>query len=116
MPQGRVRTAKTPRIASWDILSRPCGTGPWGQILPRTHVLGYSQPSLRDWVCRWSSHADSRARRIFGRFTAGLSRFAEKIANLEAIIPQRLKPDLFADTYVRAEARTFKKWSFSADP
>jgi hypothetical protein len=115
MPQGRVRTAKTPRIASWA--SWPSlRDWWWGQILPRTHVLGYSQPSLRDWVCRWSSHADSRARRIFGRFTAGLSRFAEKIANLEAIIPQRLKPDLFADTYVRAEARTFKKWSFSADP
>jgi hypothetical protein len=59
-----------PRIASWDILSRPCGTvssglvgfltqaleavpygtGPWCQYLPRTDVLGYSQPSLRDCV------------------------------------------------------------------
>ena len=50
-----------PRIASWDILSRPCGTGPWCLILPRTNVLGYSQPSLRDSVRKWSSHAGSKA-------------------------------------------------------
>jgi hypothetical protein len=29
--------------------------------LPRTHVLGYSQPSLRDSIWKSSSHADSGA-------------------------------------------------------
>jgi hypothetical protein len=38
-----------PRIPSWDILSRPFGTGSGCLILPRTYVLGYFQPSLRDW-------------------------------------------------------------------
>jgi hypothetical protein len=41
-----------PRIASWGIFSRPCGTGSFLEPLPRTHVLGYSQPSLRDSIWR----------------------------------------------------------------
>jgi hypothetical protein len=36
MPQGRVRTAKTPRIASWATLSRPFGTGFVGGVLTQT--------------------------------------------------------------------------------
>jgi hypothetical protein len=32
--------------------------------------------------------------------------------NIEEIIPQRLKPDLFANTCVRAEARTLQKPEF----
>ena len=61
-----------PGLASWDILSRPCGTTPalifypglasWATLsrplrdyscshfLPRTYVLGYSQPPLRDLI------------------------------------------------------------------
>jgi hypothetical protein len=63
---------RTPRITSWDILSRPSGTGSFLFILPRIsswatlsrpwrdwivlvdptqdYILGYSQPSLRDWI------------------------------------------------------------------
>jgi hypothetical protein len=42
-------TSKDARSLSWDILSRPFGTGEM-QNLPRTHVLGYFQQlsSLRD--------------------------------------------------------------------
>jgi hypothetical protein len=32
--------------------------------------------------------------------------------NIEEIIPQRLKPDLLANPYVRAEARTLQKPEF----
>jgi hypothetical protein len=39
---------RMPRTSSWDILSRPFGTDSCCQIPPRTYVLGYSQPSLRD--------------------------------------------------------------------
>ena len=37
-----------PRIASWDILSRPLRD--WSVVSnpPQDYVLGYSQPSLRD--------------------------------------------------------------------
>jgi hypothetical protein len=38
-----------PGLASWGILSRPYGTGRGGNVYPRTDVLGYFQPSLRDW-------------------------------------------------------------------
>jgi hypothetical protein len=30
-------------------------------ILPRTNVLGYSQPSLRDSIRKWSSHAGAKS-------------------------------------------------------
>ncbi len=39
----------------------------------------------------------------------------KKSLNLEELIPQRLlKPDLFATTYVRAEARTLQEPDLSA--
>src|ERR1700677_4772050 len=37
---------RKPRVTCWDILSRPCGTLPQWEWVPRTYVLGYSQPSL----------------------------------------------------------------------
>src|SRR6202044_2921049 len=57
---GPFQSWKYPRIASWGIFSRPCGTGSFLEPLPRTHVLGYSQPSLRDWVVSRTSIQDSR--------------------------------------------------------
>jgi hypothetical protein len=30
-------------------------------------VLGYSQPSLRDWVCQWRSHTDTLQKPEFFR-------------------------------------------------
>src|ERR1700678_2677370 len=39
-----------PGLTSWGILSRPCGTGSRWECTPSTNVLGYSQPSLRDWT------------------------------------------------------------------
>ena len=42
------KSRKTPGLSSWDILSRPWRDWNGLQILPRTDVLGYSQPSLRD--------------------------------------------------------------------
>jgi hypothetical protein len=47
----------SPGLMSWGILSRPYGTGSFLEHLPRTHVLGYSQPSLRDSIGESSSHA-----------------------------------------------------------
>jgi hypothetical protein len=46
------------------------------------------------------------------RCTARLKRLRKKSLNLEEIIPQRLKPDLFLITYVRAEARTLQRPEF----
>jgi hypothetical protein len=43
---------------------------------------------------------------------ARLYSLRKKSLGLEAFIPQRLKPDLFANTYVRAEARTLQKPEF----
>ena len=46
------------------------------------------------------------------KLVARRSRFyslRKKSLSLEAMIPRRLKPDLFANTYVRAEARTLQK-------
>ena len=37
---------------------------------------------------------------------------AKKVVEPKEIIPQRLKPDLLASTYVRAEARTLQKPEF----
>jgi hypothetical protein len=37
-----------PRISSWGIISRPCGTETFPLPVPSTDVLGYIQPSLRD--------------------------------------------------------------------
>jgi hypothetical protein len=45
-------------------------------------------------------------------FTARLKRLRKKSLNLEKVIPQWLKPDLFANTYVRAEARTLQEPEF----
>ena len=77
VPQGRLRKSQDsspgrivssrrvvsplaiPGLASWDILSRPWRDCSSMSSLPRTSVLGYSQPSLRDSVCKSSSHADS---------------------------------------------------------
>ena len=50
-----------PGLASWDILSRPWRDCSRMSSLPRTGVLAYSQPSLRDSVCKSSSHAGSLA-------------------------------------------------------
>ncbi len=41
-----------------------------------------------------------------------LNSLRKKSLNLEEVIPQWLKPDLFANTYVRAEARTLQKPEF----
>src|ERR1700733_7878388 len=43
---GPFQSWRYPRIASWGIFSRPYGLGPFLEPLPRTHVLGYSQPDL----------------------------------------------------------------------
>src|ERR1700761_1434232 len=56
---GPFQSWRYPRIASWGIFSRPCGTGSFCEPLPRTHVLGYSQPSLRDSFGESSSHTPS---------------------------------------------------------
>src|ERR1700733_9543633 len=58
---GPFQSWRYPRIASWGIFSRPCGTGSFLEPLPRTHVLGYSQPSLRDSFGESSSHTPSLA-------------------------------------------------------
>ena len=50
-----------PALASCDVLSRPSRHWSWMSSLHRTSVPGYSQPSLRDSVCKSSSHADSLA-------------------------------------------------------
>jgi hypothetical protein len=42
-------TLQSPGLASWEILSRPCGTTHW-HMLTQDYVLGYSQPSLRDSI------------------------------------------------------------------
>jgi hypothetical protein len=39
-----------PGRVSWDILSRPWRDYSCSHVLPRTYVLGYSQPSLRDLI------------------------------------------------------------------
>src|SRR6202034_3863433 len=39
-----------PGLASWATLSRPYGTVPGCHVSPQDFVLGYSQPSLRDWL------------------------------------------------------------------
>src|ERR1700679_1885975 len=41
-----------PGLTSWATLSRPYGTGLGGNVYPQDLLLGYSQPSLRDWS-RW---------------------------------------------------------------
>src|ERR1700722_4388515 len=41
--------AANPGLTSWGILSRHYGTAPSLLLKPRTSVLGYFQPSLRDW-------------------------------------------------------------------
>jgi hypothetical protein len=48
------------------------------------------------------------------RISTRLPSLRKKSLNLEEIIPQQLKPDLFLITYVRAEARTLQSQSFSA--
>jgi hypothetical protein len=48
------------------------GLGQFLLRLPRTDVLGYSQPSLRDSV--QSSHADSKAPNLYTGVPAGLKR------------------------------------------
>jgi hypothetical protein len=49
--------AVKPRTASWDIFSRPWRDWFVRSNLPSTHVLGYSQPSLRDSIWKgWFSH------------------------------------------------------------
>ena len=58
---GPFQSWRYPKIASWGIFSRPCGTGSLLEPLPRTHVLGYSQPSLRDSFGESSSHTPSKA-------------------------------------------------------
>jgi hypothetical protein len=49
---------------------------------------------------------------IFLSLTARLNSLRKKPLNLEAMIPRRLKPDVFLITYVRAEARTLQNQSF----
>jgi hypothetical protein len=49
---------------------------PWRDWLVLTYptqhcVLGYSQPSLRDSMDRWSSHADSSARTLHDQLRVG---------------------------------------------
>src|SRR6202046_1298039 len=58
---GPFQSWRYPRIASWGIFSRPCGTGSFLETLPRTHVLGYSQSSLRDSFGESSSRTPSKA-------------------------------------------------------
>src|ERR1700729_3269751 len=58
---GPFQSWRYPRIASWGIFSRPYGTESFLEPLPRTHVLGYTQPSLRDSIGESSCHADSKA-------------------------------------------------------
>ena len=55
------RTMLKPRIASWDILSRPYGTGPWCQIPPRIASWAtFSRPYGTEFS--WcSSHVDTLA-------------------------------------------------------
>ena len=59
--RGLVSSLAIPGLSSWDIFSRPFGTvpgcHPYPGLTSRTNVLGYSQPSLRDSVRKWSSHA-----------------------------------------------------------
>ena len=43
-------TESYPRTTAPVIFSRPYGTHRAFKILPRTVVLGYTQPSLRDWL------------------------------------------------------------------
>ena len=55
--------------------------------------------------------AGAKARRIHNRY-GPTKQLAEKVVDLEKIIPQRPKPDLFLITYVRAEARTLQRPEF----
>jgi hypothetical protein len=52
------------------------------------------------------------AEKLTYRIRARLYSLRKNSLNIEEIIPQWLKPDLFANTYVRAEARTLQKLEF----
>jgi hypothetical protein len=65
----------------------------------------------------WGILARAKAR-LFARYRVlgglktrylGQDRVGKKSLTLEGMSPQRLKPGLFATTYVRAEARTLQK-------
>ena len=45
VPQGRLI-----HLTASEWISRPCGTGSTPDAIPRTCVLGYFQPSLRDFI------------------------------------------------------------------
>jgi hypothetical protein len=57
--RGLVNSLAIPGLASWGTLSRPSGL--FLVIIP---TQDYSQPSLRDSVRKWSSHAGYKGRTL----------------------------------------------------
>jgi hypothetical protein len=55
---GLVGALAIPGLSSWDILSRPFGTV-HVVVVTQDYVLGYYQPSLRDWfaICVGAFHS-----------------------------------------------------------
>jgi hypothetical protein len=76
------------------IFSRPCRD--WIVLVePTQHcVLGYTQPSLRDWVCKWGSHAGSLGPEVrFEKFADAIqSLLRRKNEKTYLREPQGLKP------------------------
>ena len=102
------------RIIS-DPVSKGCGTGgPLATILPKN--VRQAEPSNRAGEAR-DVLVSSRLRKTYGLngqlgFSPGLNRLRKNSEQGWECVPQRLKPDLFSITYVRAEARTLQRIEF----
>ena len=66
------------------------------------------------WFCVGEKECLRAKARHFWVVFGPTKELAEKSLNHEEIIPRRLEPDLFLNTYVRAKARTLQSQSFSA--